>query len=61
MLNDTEKQRKALKDTVEGIVRLTNTSPTSEVEEQAKEAILPGVTSQAGMTKADTQEEILQL
>ena len=61
VINDIEeKQRKALKDTVEGAVRLTNTSPTLEVEEQAEEAIAPGITSQARMTQADTQEETLQ-
>ena len=60
VINDIEeKQRKALKDTVEGTVRLTNTSPILEVEEQAEEAIVPGVTSQARMTQADTQEETL--
>ena len=56
-----EKQRKVLKDTVEGIARLTNTSPILEVEEQAEEAIVPGITSQARMTQADAQEETLQL
>ena len=62
MINDIEeKQRKALKDTVEGIVRSTNTSPILKVEEQAEEVIVPGVTSQAGMTQADAQEETLQL
>ena len=51
VINDIEeKQRKALEDMVEGTIRSTNTSPTSEVEEQAEEAIVPGVTSQAGTT-----------
>ena len=58
VINDIEeKQRKALKDTI----RLTNTSLISEVEEQAEEAIVPGVTSQARTIQADTQEETLQL
>ena len=46
---------------MEGTIRLTNTSPTSEVDEQVEEAIVPGVTSQARTTEADTQEETLQL
>ena len=46
---------------MEGTIRSTNTSPTSEVEQQAEEAIVPGVTSQAGTTQTDTQEETLQL
>ena len=58
VINDIEEnQRKTLEDTVEGTIRLTNTSPTSEVEEQAEEAIVSGVNSQARTTKADTQEE----
>ena len=62
VINDIEeKQRKALEDTVEGTIRSTNTSPTSEVEEQTEEATVSGVTSQAGTTQADTQEETLQL
>ena len=61
MINDIEeKQRKALKDTVEGIVRSTNTSPILEVE-QAEEAIAQGVTTQTTMTQAYIQEETLQL
>ena len=60
-MNDIEEQqRKAHEDTVEGIARSTNTSPILEVEEQAEEATVPGVTSQAGTTQADTQEETLQ-
>ena len=39
---------------------MTNTLPTSEVEEQAEEATVPGVTSQAKTTEADIQEETLQ-
>ena len=62
VINDIEeKQRKAFKDTVESTIRSTNTSPTSEVEEQAEETIVPGLTSQARTTQADTQEETLQL
>ena len=62
VINDIEeKQRKALKDTVVGTIRLTNISPTSRVKEQAEEAIVPGVTSQAGTTQVDTQEATLQL
>ena len=61
VINDIqEKQRKALKNTVEGTVGSTNTSPTLEVEEHAEEAIVPGITSQARMIQADTQEETLQ-
>ena len=40
---------------------MTSTSPTLEVEEQAEEAIVPGITSQARTTQGDTQEETLQL
>ena len=62
VINDIEeKQRKALKDTVEGTVRSTNTSPIFRGRRTTEEAIVPGVTSQTGMTQADTQEEILQL
>ena len=58
VINDIEeKQRKALEDTFEG----TNTSPILEVEEQAEEAIVSGITSQARTPQADTQEETLQL
>ena len=61
VINDTEeKQRKALEDTVEGTIRSTNTSSTSEVEEQAEKAIVPGINSQARTTQADTKEETLQ-
>ena len=45
---------------MDGIVRSTNTSPTSEVEEQEEEAIIPSVNPQAGTTHAGTQEETLQ-
>ena len=46
---------------MEGTIRLTNTLPTSEVEEQEDEVIIPSVNPQAGTTQADTQEETLQL
>ena len=37
VINDIEKQqRKALKDTLEGTIRLTNTSPTSDVENKKR-------------------------
>ena len=58
VINDIKKQqRKALKDTVEGTIRLTNTLPTSEVEEQEEEVTTPSVNPQVGKTQADTQEE----
>ena len=46
---------------MEGTIRSTNTSPTSEVEEQEEEAIIPSVNPQAGTTQANTAEEALQL
>ena len=59
VINDIEEQqRKAFEDTVEGTIRLTNTSSTSEVKEQEGEAIIPGVSPQAGTTQADTQQEL---
>ena len=59
--NDIEKQqRKALKDTIEGTIRSTNTSPTSDVEEQEEEVIIPSVNPHTGTTPADTQQETLQ-
>ena len=36
-----EQQRTALKDTVEGNIRLTNTSPISKAKEQEEEVIIP--------------------
>ena len=55
VINDTdEQQRKALKDTVEGIVRLTNTSPIPEALEEADDIPAPGVTPQQRATQADT-------
>ena len=62
VINDIEEQqRKALEDTVEGIIRSTNTSPTSEVEEQEEEVIIPSVNPHTGTNQADTQKETLQL
>ena len=62
VINDIEEQqRKAPEDTVEGTIRSTNTLPTSKVEEQGKEVIIPSLNSQAGITQADTQEDTLQL
>ena len=56
-----EQQRKALKDTVEGTIRSTNTSPTSEPDEQDQEVSFQSVKPQAALTQAETQEETLQL
>ena len=62
VINDIEEQqRKALKDTVEGNIRLTNTSPISDAEEQEEEVIIPSLNPQAGIMQADTQEKTLQL
>ena len=62
VINDIEEQqRKALKDTVEGNIRLTNISPISDAEEQDEEVIIPSLNPQAGIMQADTQEETLQL
>ena len=61
VINDIEEQeRKALEDMVEGNVRWTNTSPTSDLEEQDEEVIGPNIKLQAGIPQADTQEETLQ-
>ena len=61
VISDTEgQQRKSFEDTVESTIRSTNTLPTSEVEEQEEEVIIPSVNPQAGTTQADTQEETLQ-
>ena len=46
---------------VEGNVRWTNTSPTSDLEEQDEEVIGPNIKLQARITQVDTQEETLQL
>ena len=45
---------------MEGAIRLTNTSPTSDLEEQDEEVIIPSIKPQARITQADTQEETLQ-
>ena len=59
VINDIEEQqRKALKDTVEGTIRSTNTSPTSDVEEQEEEVIIPSINPQMGIMQANTQEEL---
>ena len=39
---------------MEGTIRLTNTLPTSEVEEQEEEVIIPSVNPQTGTTQAET-------
>ena len=39
---------------------MTNTSPTSKVEEQEEKVIIPSINPQAGITQVDTQEETLQ-
>ena len=62
VINDIEEQqRKTFKDTVEGNIRLTNTSPIPEEEEKEEEVITPSFNPQAGITQADTQEKTLQL
>ena len=62
VINDIEEQqRKALEDTMEGTIRSTNTSPTSEVEEQEEEVFTPSINSQVGTTQADTQEDTQSL
>ena len=61
VINDIEEQqRKALEDTVEGTIRSTNTSPTSDLDEQDEEVIIPSIKPQAGITQTDAQEETLQ-
>ena len=45
---------------MEGTIRSTNTSPTSDVEEQEEEVIIPSVNPHTGTTPADIQEETLQ-
>ena len=62
VINDIEEQqRKTLKNTVEGIIRLTNISPIPEEEGKEEEVITPSFDLQAHTTQADTQEETLQL
>ena len=61
VINDIEEQqRKTLEDTVEGIIRSTNTSPIPEEEGKEEEVITPSSNLQAHITQADTQEETLQ-
>ena len=61
IINDIEEQqRKTLKDTVEGNIRSTNTSPIPEKEGKEEEVITPSSNLQAGTTQEDTQEETLQ-
>ena len=45
---------------MEGIIRLTNTSPIPEEERKEEEVITPSSNLQACTTQADTQEETLQ-
>ena len=55
VINDIEQQqRKVLEDTVEGNIRLTNTSPISDAEEQDEEVIIPSLNPQAATTQVDT-------
>ena len=62
VINDIEEQqRKTFKDTAEGNIRWTNTSPIPEEEGKEEEVITPSFNLQAGTTQADTQEETLQL
>ena len=62
VINDIEEQqRKTFEDTVEGYIRLTNTSPIPNEEGKEEEVITPSSNLQAGTTQADTQEETLQL
>ena len=61
VINDIEEQqRKTLENTVEGIIRLTNTSPIPEEEGKEEEVITPTSNLQVPTTQADTQEETLQ-
>ena len=62
VINDIEEQQgKALKDTVEGTIMSTNTSPTFDLDEQDQEISIQSVKLQATVTQADTQEKTLQL
>ena len=48
VINDIDKQqRKALEDTVEGTIRLTNTPRTSEPDEQDQKVSIQSIKSQA--------------
>ena len=55
-----EQQRKTLKNTVEGIIRLTNTSIPEE-EGKEEKVITPSSNLQVRTTSPDIQEETLQL
>ena len=46
---------------MEGTIRSTNTSPTSDLEAQDKEVNIPSIKPQAGIEQADTQKKTLQL
>ena len=62
VINDIEEQqRKTLKNTVEGIIRSTNTSPIPEEEGKEEEVITPSSNLQVPITQGNTQEETLQL
>ena len=55
IINDIEKQqRKALEGTVEGIVRLTNTSPKLEVDKETDDTPVLDVTQQQRTVQADS-------
>ena len=61
VINEIEEQeRKTLNNTVEGIIRSTNTSPIPMEEGKEEEVITPSSNLQAHTTQADTQEETLQ-
>ena len=61
VINDIEEQqRKTLENTVEGIIRSTNTSPIPEEEGKEEEVITPSSNPQVHTTQVDTQEETLQ-
>ena len=61
VINDIEEQqRKTLKNTVEGIIRSTNTSPIPKEEGKEEEVITPTSNLQVPKTQVDTQEETLQ-
>ena len=62
VINDIEEQqRKTFKNTVEGIIRLMNTSPIPEAEGKEEEVIIQSSDPQVCTTPADTQEETLQM
>ena len=62
VINDREEhQRRALKDSVEGTNRGTNTSPVLAPEEQEEEVKTQNTGQQARIISAETPEETLQL